>query len=77
MTTSLQPSEPVVYQGQFGEFTITESDRIGVVIYRAGLVVAALSFAIASNLILLRGASPSILNVLTPLYGLFCLALGV
>ncbi|MEA5503746.1 DUF2301 domain-containing membrane protein [Halotia wernerae UHCC 0503] len=66
-------SAPEVYQGQFGEFTITPSDRNGVIIYRAGLMIAALSFAIGSALVLLN-SNPSIL---TPLYACFNLALGV
>lgn len=82
--TQMQQSERPVYQGQFGEFTITESDRTGVLIYRSGLMVAALSFALGSCLVL--GASvgrlplleeSSVLQSLTPLYACFCLALGV
>jgi uncharacterized integral membrane protein len=69
--------EPEVYQGQFGEFTITESDRTGVIIYRAGLMVAALSFAIGSFLVISVGNDINILNALTPLYLLFCLGLGI
>lgn len=69
-------SAPEVYQGQFGEFTITQSDRTGVIIYRAGLMVAALSFAIGSALVLLNN-NPTIFTTLTPLYACFSLALGV
>ncbi|MEH2025537.1 DUF2301 domain-containing membrane protein [Nostoc sp.] len=69
-------SAPEVYQGQFGEFTITQSDRTSVIIYRAGLMVAALSFAIGSALILLNN-NPSVVTALTPLYACFSLALGV
>jgi len=69
--------EPEVYQGQFGEFTINQSDRLGVIVYRAGLLVAALSFAIGSWLVLSEGGTPSVMSVLTPLYALFCAALGV
>lgn len=75
--TQLKPSEPEVYQGQFGEFTITQSDRTGVIIYRSGLVIAALSFAIASWLVLFSGRTPMVLTALTPLHALFCVALGV
>lgn len=67
---------PEVYQGQFGEFTITESDRIGVIIYRSGLMVAALSFAIGSILALFHPNSTAI-QAITPLYTCFSLALGV
>ncbi len=66
---------PEVYQGQFGEFTITEGDRTGVIIYRAGLMVAALSFAIGSALVVLNN-NPDF-QLLTPLYACFSLALGV
>ena len=72
-----QPLESVVYQGQFGEFTITDSDRWGVIIYRAGLISAAVSFALGSIAILYFGATPTILSLLTPLYALFALGLGV
>lgn len=66
-------SEPMIYQGQFGEFTITESDRTGVIIYRTGLMVAALSFAIGSALVLRQQG----LQLLTPLFACFSLGLGV
>ncbi len=72
MTT---PSE--VYQGQFGEFTISQSDRNGVIIYRSGLMIAALSFAIGSSLLLWQGATPVVLSLLTPLFALFSLGLGI
>ncbi|WP_414577838.1 DUF2301 domain-containing membrane protein [Anabaena sp. CCY 9402-a] len=75
MTTSTV-STPEVYQGQFGEFTITQSDRTGVIIYRAGLMVAALSFAIGSALVLFNN-NPIVIQAVTPLYTCFCLALGV
>ncbi|MEH1793787.1 MULTISPECIES: DUF2301 domain-containing membrane protein [unclassified Nostoc] len=68
-------SSPEVYQGQFGEFTITQSDRTSVIIYRAGLMVAALSFAIGSGLVLFN--NNPIVTALTPLYACFSLALGV
>ncbi|MBH8552835.1 DUF2301 domain-containing membrane protein [Nostocaceae cyanobacterium CENA357] len=69
-------SAPEVYQGQFGEFTINQSDRTGVMIYRAGLMIAALSFTVGSGLVLLNN-NPSVLTLLTPLYACFSLALGV
>ncbi|MBD2047536.1 DUF2301 domain-containing membrane protein [Coleofasciculus sp. FACHB-64] len=72
--TQLNVSDSTVYQGQFGEFTITESDRTGVIVYRSGLMVAALSFALGSFLVLKTNMG---LSLLTPLYGCFCLALGV
>ncbi len=75
--TLQQQWESEVYQGQFGDFTITTSDRTGVIVYRSGLVLAALSFAIGSAIVLLQGDNPTFLTLLTPLYALFCLALGV
>jgi len=74
MTTNV---EQPIYQGQFGSFTITEEDRQGVVIYRAGLTVAAVCMAIATTLTLWPDRNPETLFWLTPLYFLFCLALGV
>ncbi len=40
MTQLVDSSQPEVYQGHFGEFTITEEDRTGVMIYRGSLIVA-------------------------------------
>jgi len=70
-------SESIVYEGQFGNFTITAGDRQGVIIYRAALMVAALSFAIGVGLVLSQSGNPAILPWLTPLYACFCLGLGV
>lgn len=70
-------AEPEIYQGQFGEFTITPSDRKGVIVYRTGLAVAALSFAVGSWLALTQGSNPMVLTALTPVYAIFCIALGV
>ena len=66
---------PTTYQGQFGEFTIDKRDRTEVLIYRGGLVMAALSFAIATNLFVAQGAAA--LPWITPLFALFSLSLGV
>lgn len=70
-------SETPVYQGQFGEFTITAEDRREVVIYRAGLALAGLSFVVGTGLLLWQGATPAVLLALTVLYGLFCAGLGI
>jgi uncharacterized integral membrane protein len=67
--------EPTTYEGQFGEFTIDKSDRTGVIIYRAGLIIAALSFALATNLVVAKGVA--VLPVVTPLFALFSLALAI
>jgi uncharacterized integral membrane protein len=74
--TTQTVSVPEVYQGQFGEFTITQSDRTSVIVYRTGLMVAALSFTIGSALVLLDN-NPNIFTTLTLLYACFSLALGV
>jgi uncharacterized integral membrane protein len=71
---TLSPVE--VYQGQFGQFTITKGDRIGVIIYRTGLMIAALSFALGSALVLLNN-NPTVFGTLTLLYTCFSVALGV
>ena len=68
-------TEPKTYQGQFGEYTITQSDRLEVIIYRAGLVIAAASFAIACNLFFAQGEAA--VPAITPLFALFSLGLGV
>lgn len=80
MTT--QPAEtlvepPVVYEGQFGSFSLTAADRQGVVLYRAGLAVAALSFGVGVALTLGANSSPVVLQSISGLYSLFWLALGL
>ena len=72
---ALLDKEPQTYKGQFGDYTITKGDRLEVIIYRAGLVVAAASFAIASNLFFVQGKAA--LPAITPLFALFSLGLGV
>jgi uncharacterized integral membrane protein len=67
--------EPKTYQGQFGEYTITKHDRLEVIIYRLGLVIAAVSFAIATNLFFAEGETS--LTAITPLFILFSLGLGI
>ena len=67
--------EPTTYEGQFGKFTIDKNDRLEVIIYRSGLAIAALAFAIAANLVIAKGES--ILPWITPLFALFSLGLGV
>ncbi|MDE5070297.1 MAG: DUF2301 domain-containing membrane protein [Trichodesmium sp. St2_bin6] len=77
MTQITQPPEPIIYQGQFGDFTITKSDRLSVIIYRSGLMIAALSFALGSVLVLWLGENPIIIKALTPIIGCFYLASAV
>jgi uncharacterized integral membrane protein len=73
MNTTMSP----VYQGQFGEFTITDIDRKEVILYRTGLSISAISFAIGVGLILLIGNNPLVLPLLTPLFMLFSAGLGL
>ncbi|NJR37925.1 MAG: DUF2301 domain-containing membrane protein [Leptolyngbyaceae cyanobacterium CSU_1_4] len=73
----MDTQQPIIYQGQFGEFTIDQGDRQGVMIYRAGLMIAALSFAIGSTIVLWQGNDPAMIQALSPLYTLFCIGLGV
>ncbi|MFM7475695.1 MAG: hypothetical protein ACKO2T_08170, partial [Microcystis aeruginosa] len=68
------PAVDQVYQGQFGEFTITDSDRLGVRLYRLGLNLAAFSFAVATIIVLTR---PQLLPLTNLLYIGFCLGLGI
>ncbi len=68
-----------IYQGQFGAFTITASDRQSVIIYRSALMMAAGCFAAATTIILWR--SPNIdsdtLDLVNWLYIGFSVALGI
>lgn len=72
---ALLDKEPVTYNGQFGEYTITKDDRQEVIIYRGGLVIAAVSFALASNLWFAQ--KDAVIPLITPLFALFSLGLGV
>ncbi len=67
-------AESIIYQGQFGNFTIEQSDRTGVIIYRTGLAIAALSFALGSAIALLQTEN---IALITPIFFCFCLGLGV
>jgi uncharacterized integral membrane protein len=64
-----------IYNGQFGQFTITEQDRRGVVIYRSGLAIAAVAFALGVALVCLSPASG--LPWISWLYTIFWASLGV
>ncbi|MEM9543530.1 MAG: DUF2301 domain-containing membrane protein [Cyanobacteria bacterium P01_E01_bin.42] len=73
----MQSSETIIYQGQFGEFTITDRDRREVKIYRGGLVISALSLLFGTSLFLWQGATLLVLNALTFLFASFALGLGI
>jgi uncharacterized integral membrane protein len=73
MTTT--PTE--VYQGQFGDFTITPEDRREVIIYRIGLMIAAFSFTLGCGLLFSQGVTNRVLSLITPLFALFSCGLGI
>lgn len=75
-TSPLSDQEPV-YQGQFGPFSITPSDRFGVWVYRLALNGAALSFALGTAIVLWGGANFATLQGASLCYGLFWVCLGV
>lgn len=77
MTTAEMTPEPEVYQGQFGSFTIENADRQEVVLYRAGLAIAALCFALGTGGLLWRGNQPWVLHGISLLYTVFWLSLGL
>ena len=66
-----------VYQGQFGKFTITEDDRLSVIVYRSALAIASLCFSVGAMLVILQPNNPEVLSWLTWLYVGFSIALGV
>jgi uncharacterized integral membrane protein len=70
-------TENKTYQGQFGEFTITKEDKKEVIIYRIGLLIASLSFSIATSLIITATNNPDNLSWINLLFGLFSLGLGI
>lgn len=69
--------QPIVYQGQFGEFTITDRDRQEVIIYRSGLLLAAVAFVAATAIVLIQPSEAASLQFVSLLYSIFCLGLGV
>ena len=69
--------QPMTYQGQFGEFTITSGDRQEVTIYRLGLGLVAVSLGLGISLMLWQGATASVMTTLTLLYLLLIAGLGI
>ncbi|WP_017297712.1 DUF2301 domain-containing membrane protein [Nodosilinea nodulosa] len=67
----------VIYSGQFGDYTITAGDRRGVVLYRAGLMVAALAFAAGTAIALFSPQNPTLVQAISALYTVFWLGLGL
>lgn len=77
MVTASSETSLETYDGQFGPFSITVDDRREVVIYRCGLAVAAFSFALAVMCLLLGGAASGLLWLISGLYFLMWVGLGV
>jgi uncharacterized integral membrane protein len=73
-TLNLDAPNPV-YQGQFGEFSITSDDRKGVKLYRGALLTAALCCAIGTALTV--AVTPVPFGWVTAAYAGFSVALGV
>lgn len=67
----------VIYSGQFGDYTITQGDRRGVVLYRAGLGVAAIAFGLGSAIALFFNQNPALVQAISLLYTAFWLGLGL
>ncbi|MFN5513241.1 MAG: DUF2301 domain-containing membrane protein [Cyanobacteriota bacterium] len=67
----------VVYQGQFGPFTLDKEDYQEVILYRAGLGLAALCFLAGAGLTLTLDPSPVLTQILTVLYWSFLGGLGL
>lgn len=72
--------ESSVYQGQFGEFTITDRDRQGVIVYRSALMLSAIAFCLATLLVLAPQDfidQTNTLNIVTGLYIIGSIGLGI
>ncbi|MBD2231794.1 DUF2301 domain-containing membrane protein [Phormidium tenue] len=68
---------PTIYTGQFGDYTITQGDRRGVVLYRTGLMVAALAFGLGTILALGFDQNSTLVQAISLLYTVFWLGLGL
>jgi uncharacterized integral membrane protein len=64
------------YQGQFGEFTIDDHDRHGVIVYRGGLMMAAVCFSMGAIATITQDLG-FVLILLPWLYVGFSVSLGV
>lgn len=74
---SLDIESNAVYQGQFGSFVIDERDRREVMIYRLGLGMAALCFAVGVALTLSGLVTVDQAEILTWLYAGMMVGLGI
>ncbi|MGA1622462.1 MAG: DUF2301 domain-containing membrane protein [Synechocystis sp.] len=69
--------EPIVYEGQFGPFSIDDHDRREVILYRSGLAIAAGSFVLGSFLVLTQPLTSLILTLTTICFWLLTAGLGL
>ena len=69
--------DAVVYQGQFGPYTITDQDRLGVKLYRAGLAAAALGLSVGVGLGLGFPDDSACVQAISLCYTLLWLGLGL
>lgn len=69
--------DAVVYQGQFGDYTITAQDRLGVKLYRSGLAAAALALGVGVTLGLGFPNNPALVQAISLCYTVFWLGLGL
>ncbi|QQE65773.1 hypothetical protein GFS31_24630 [Leptolyngbya sp. BL0902] len=69
--------DAVVYQGQFGPYTITDQDRLGVQIYRGGLGIAALALGAGVLLGLGFPQHPALVQAISLCYTGLWLGLGL
>eukprot|EP00899_Mesostigma_viride_P023671 jgi/Mesvir1/4489/Mv09573-RA.1 len=76
MSLSSGSENKVVYQGRYGPWTMEESDRTEVILYRAGIVAAAASLALGSATLLAPDNAVS-LAVAQPLYVMGSAGLGL
>jgi uncharacterized integral membrane protein len=74
---TIVPQDAVVYQGQFGPYTITDQDRLGVKLYRLGLGVAALGLGVGVTLGLGFPNHGILVQAISLCYTVFWLGLGL
>ncbi|MBU6228579.1 MAG: hypothetical protein KGQ93_02655 [Cyanobacteria bacterium REEB459] len=72
------PTQPLpLYQGYFGQYSITPADRQGVRLYRLGLLLSALAFAVGAGLGLASAARADLVSLIDGCYLVFWLGLGL
>ncbi|GBG68960.1 hypothetical protein CBR_g3659 [Chara braunii] len=75
-SSSEEGSEKEVYDGMYGSWSITETDRREVFLYRSGIVASCLAFTISSSAVLFPDDG-TLRSLLDPLYGLGTVGLGL